>query len=364
MTVGDLYSISILAGAVTTTILACCMFFSAVPAKEVYAAFDRSRRLLALGYAVYAAGIWVYVFFPIREQYPFIAPALNLTYYFAASFLFGLSFISLLEHKYISRERIRRFAVTYCLYVILLWATVFLTNGKVRVWLLECFGFWFIVQCIILIRTFFSTYRKARNNIDNYYSDSTALFVNWLMVSAWMVMICGFAGGVLPFLPGWCNAIYMAIGIIAFTYIYISMQNYILNFEIVEKAVNPIPESFGQGEEPSQLPFVASLDRWVKEEGYTEAGINIQKLAKITCTNRSYLSVYINERFGKNYSDWINSMRVDKACAMLLSPLTSMQSLEQIAYGCGFASQAYFSRIFKRYTGLSPSDYRNKNNNK
>jgi len=361
--VTDLYYISILAGAVATTILACCLFFSAVPAKEVYTAFDRSRRMLALGYSAYAVGIWAYVIFPLRINYTHIVPAVNLTYYFAASFLFGFSFISLLDHNYMSSKRICRFLITYSIYVILLWSVTIFTSGGIRTRLLGCFGLWFIVQCVILIRTFFKAYRKAISNIDNYYSDSTALFVNWLMVSAWIVIICGLAGGVLPFMPKWCNAIYMAVGIVAFTYIYISLQNYVLNFETVEHAMTPAPEYPAQYEEP-QLPFVSSLDKWVKEEGYTEIGINIQKLADMTGTNRSYLSSYINERFGKTYSEWINSMRVEKARILLLSPSMSMLTLEQTAYECGFSSQAYFSRIFKTFIGISPSEYKNKFINK
>ena len=47
--------------------------------------------------------------------------------------------------------------------------------------------------------------------------------------------------------------------------------------------------------------------------------------------------------------------RIKKSTNLLL---TTNYSLTQIAFECGFSSQSYFSYVFKRHYGVSPSKYR------
>jgi AraC-like DNA-binding protein len=58
---------------------------------------------------------------------------------------------------------------------------------------------------------------------------------------------------------------------------------------------------------------------------------------------------------GKTFSDHLNAMRVDQACKLLRS---SPQSIQEIAYACGFEEASYFSAVFRKYTGKSPKAFR------
>lgn len=49
--------------------------------------------------------------------------------------------------------------------------------------------------------------------------------------------------------------------------------------------------------------------------------------------------------------------RIQKACGMLI---TGLEPIKSIGYACGFQSEFYFSRIFKKYMKVSPENYRNK----
>ena len=58
---------------------------------------------------------------------------------------------------------------------------------------------------------------------------------------------------------------------------------------------------------------------------------------------------------GMSVFEYINSLKVHQACQGLLK---SNDSILEICMECGFNSQAYFSRIFRAYTGLTPNQYR------
>ncbi len=215
------YNGSILAGAVTTAVLALCLILVKPPQTKTFDVYRRSKIILGMGYAVYAIGISAFIAYPFRAEMPNVATAINLTYYFAAAFLFGCSFISLLSPSFCSTERIKRYVITYFTYVILLWTvTLSLPSGLCPA-IHIAFGGWFVIQALILIRVFLRSYRQLRRQLDNEYADATATFIEWLHKSAWCVIVFGILCGVFTFLPKICIASLMATGIFVFIYIYI-----------------------------------------------------------------------------------------------------------------------------------------------
>ena len=63
---------------------------------------------------------------------------------------------------------------------------------------------------------------------------------------------------------------------------------------------------------------------------------------------------------GQHISDWIWHRRLEAAAGRLADPGFLHMPLGTLAYGCGFASEAHFSRRFKERFGLSPRDYRHR----
>lgn len=83
---------------------------------------------------------------------------------------------------------------------------------------------------------------------------------------------------------------------------------------------------------------------------------SIEKLSKIANLSPPRFAVLYKKAFGISpVCDLIN-VRIKEAQIKLLS---TNNSIEQIAYECGFSSLYYFSRIFKQRTGTSPSSFRN-----
>ncbi|SFM94680.1 helix-turn-helix domain-containing protein [Methylobacterium pseudosasicola] len=61
---------------------------------------------------------------------------------------------------------------------------------------------------------------------------------------------------------------------------------------------------------------------------------------------------------GQHISDWIWQRRLEAAAKRLSDPGCAHLSIGTLAYGCGFASQAHFSRRFKAQYGMAPREYR------
>ena len=97
------------------------------------------------------------------------------------------------------------------------------------------------------------------------------------------------------------------------------------------------------------------------EKVFRDFDLTIDKLAKIISTNRNYLSQTIYKEFGKSYIDFINEYRVKEAMFLLSDPQKcSRLSIDGIANESGFRSVSKFNFAFKKFTGITPSNFRTK----
>lgn len=86
--------------------------------------------------------------------------------------------------------------------------------------------------------------------------------------------------------------------------------------------------------------------------------ITITKLAAILNINQTYLSKLFKKHMGDSVSTYITKLKIEKAKERL--QLTDC-SLATISEELNFSSQPHFQSIFKKYTGLTPKEYRNHN---
>jgi AraC-like DNA-binding protein len=70
------------------------------------------------------------------------------------------------------------------------------------------------------------------------------------------------------------------------------------------------------------------------------------------------LSQVINEQFSSNFNDFINSYRVEDAKKMLMDPEGRNFTIASIAYDSGFNTLSAFNVAFKKFTGVTPSQFR------
>ena len=88
--------------------------------------------------------------------------------------------------------------------------------------------------------------------------------------------------------------------------------------------------------------------------------ITLDDVAKHVYLSRSYLSSVFKEETGYSLFNYINRVRVEKSKLYLLD---NSISLVDVAAMCGFEDQSYFTKVFKKATGVSPKKYRDSRGN-
>lgn len=104
------------------------------------------------------------------------------------------------------------------------------------------------------------------------------------------------------------------------------------------------------------------INEWKEEKLYLTDQITINDIAERLGTDRRYLSRFINERYGINFSRWISEMRIDEAKRLMEQKPD--EGLEWVALQTGFSSLSYFSKVFSQVVGVSPKKWRALHSNK
>ncbi|WP_340199349.1 helix-turn-helix domain-containing protein [Ascidiimonas sp. W6] len=94
-----------------------------------------------------------------------------------------------------------------------------------------------------------------------------------------------------------------------------------------------------------------------QEKYYLDPKLSLQQLAAEVSLKPHQLSQVINQELGMNFFDFINGYRIEETKKKLLSPACKHLSILGIAFECGFNSKGAFNRIFKKFEGVSPSQY-------
>jgi len=94
------------------------------------------------------------------------------------------------------------------------------------------------------------------------------------------------------------------------------------------------------------------------EKLYRDDSLTLYKLATALHTSDKKLSFYLNHHLNITFYDFVNKYRIQEFKSILQNESETNLSLLGIAYECGFKSKSSFNRVFKKETGLSPSQYK------
>jgi len=92
---------------------------------------------------------------------------------------------------------------------------------------------------------------------------------------------------------------------------------------------------------------------------------NVNFSLQYVCDTYKYHPQYISRKFheitGRSFSDYLQACRIHHACNLLNETDRSMQ---EIAVSIGYRDALYFSKVFRKHMGMSPTEYRKRNPDK
>lgn len=95
--------------------------------------------------------------------------------------------------------------------------------------------------------------------------------------------------------------------------------------------------------------------KWLVREQFSNPQLNVKTIAERLQCSADYLSHLFHRETGEKLIHYIQRIRIEGArLALQTTPLY----VSEIAFASGFADAAYFARVFKRHTGVSPQEFR------
>lgn len=116
-----------------------------------------------------------------------------------------------------------------------------------------------------------------------------------------------------------------------------------------------------------QLKTRSGISRYKKEiaeamqkliiylSAHFQEDISLSQAAEMTQISISYFTKCFRDITGKSFYSYLRDLRIEHACKLLTQ---TNSTIAKIAELCGFSDQFYFSKLFKKITGIPPGAYR------
>lgn len=371
-------------------ILGLVLIFFKSPKNDVYSPYRKSKWLLAAGMWMTSINIWIWLatfngLWTLENEW---VASFDTILFYLIGICFTFSFGSLIDYTYISRQRCKITAIKFgaTAFIALIAMTDALAAYRQILLIVALLGV--IELCAKHIIFFHRSYLQCKELLANYFSSDKKSNVRWLNISHWLFYIL-LAFGVVSITSGavinWLLQFYIVAVYIYITVNFIKYANEYETLRLVtteemiavmdktqsnnlshEERKKKEKEEKAEGEEVTatsrtKKPFKEDfrdilrprIAVWVKAKAYTHEQFTLEELASSLYTNKTYLSTFIKEEYDMNFSGWVASLRIDEAKRIMMKE--PEKRLQEVAFECGFSSLAYFSSVFSKSEGISPS---------
>lgn len=124
--------------------------------------------------------------------------------------------------------------------------------------------------------------------------------------------------------------------------------------EVPEPVFERQSGEYAGGDGHLRLHKVAEVIRSYMEENYIR-DLSMQDVARAMNYSEAYFCKLFKQCFDKNFTAYLTECRVEAAKKLLEKPLVNVK---EIGEAVGYSDSNYFAKVFKRVTGVSPTEYR------
>ena len=236
-------------------------------------------------------------------------------------------------------------------------------------------GFWISllmnIQILIYMTVTLLLVTNYSRRIKSLYSMINHLELGWLalviyaFLFMWLIDFSHFllrnTTGISPEISGYLTFISIAINFVfANLVIYKGLKQPMQFFGIEKELPDSKNDHPAIPEEESEKYLSRLMNYMSSEKPYLASTLTLKELSERLEMNPRILSKIINEKRNQNFFDFINSYRIDDAKMILSNPAKRKMTVLEVLYGVGFNSKSAFNTTFKKYTGITPTEYRKK----
>jgi AraC-like DNA-binding protein len=211
-------------------------------------------------------------------------------------------------------------------------------------------------------------YRKYRAWLDENFSDTEKIKFDWLrnflyVFTFVLLLAAGFDfTDSFVFNLSYIQYFYFEL-VLAFVTYYLAIAGYLrsetteLNFTAAASEKSEERKTLLSENDLQKLK--AKLENLMQtEKPFLNPQLALSDLARRLGVNSTVLSYVINSGFGKNFNDFVNEFRIGYVKNKLQAGAAESSNLLAVAFDCGFNSKATFNRAFKKFTGVSPKEFK------
>ena len=217
--------------------------------------------------------------------------------------------------------------------------------------------------------------RRHARRIEGFFSDLSRIDLRWLkaMVLAhaavWTLVIAASLLRLLLLLPQWLQGFDQAIRVGSALVVFLTGYMSLLQPELFKKAQaaqaaepapRPLPRYQRNRLEDEEARALAAkiTARMQGDKLYRDSALTLQALADAVGATPHMVSQVLNLHIGKSFFALVNSYRAEELMAALTDPRLRDRGILELALDAGFNSKSTLNSFFKRYTGLTPSEFR------
>lgn len=359
----DFYMIATLISGIVLTILGYLLCGIHIPQREDTRKLRTARAILAASYFILS--IPAYVEFLTKNNFETdqrIIAAFTLATAAYQSLLFTATLLTLINPVYINRRRVWRqtgivtAVVAFFLYGMLTYNAL---------WILIVVLAAYLMQLICYTIVFNRKYTESLQMLEEYYDEDQSNRLRWAKLSFYAALAVGIAAFVSIWLPPMVYNLFTFSYIAFYVWFANRFSNYAAKVNYYVPAVIQQPASATDAivsglsdseiaEKKEQLRL--SLECWVAELGFTRPEEGREQIAQELGTTKDFFNWYFKNEIRQDFRSYRIGLRIGYAKQLMTEELGI--SMNDLAKKVGYVSKSNFYGHFKKLTGETPLEYR------
>lgn len=334
---------------------------------------NRSRWLMVAGLCVLLIHFVLQYILKFRAMGVIQAVTLNILMFIPAAALIGLAILNLQRQGELNRrDWLVGLAAWILTIVLIVWASSIdgqplLAGSDQQTNAIQ------VAACIYIIMQMYYSYtilrelRRMQLVLDDYYASDHNTLLKWMKIAIVWLSLVSLLSPILIFMSKWVLFLNFWLIFTGLFYVWCCFTRYFISRSVVfvgnaeESAAEDIHHEQVAVDDNSCLPETnnrveKAVEKWIADHGYLESGLTSPMAASAMGIPRYLLTAWVKEKGYESFTHWVTGLRIEEA--KLVMKEHPDWSNESVADHCGF-SRTHFQKVFKKMTGLSPTQYIN-----